>query len=97
MEYAVSGKNVSALKTDCLILAVDEKATLLPADLPADTANQIRQLIKDGDFIGKRNQAVLISQPAGLPAKRLLLVGSGELPLSLREPFSSWSAAPFRH
>jgi leucyl aminopeptidase len=82
MEYAISGKNVSALKTDCLILTVDEKATLLPADLPADTANQIRQLIKDGDFIGKRNQAVLISQPAGLPAKRLLLVGSGDLPLA---------------
>jgi leucyl aminopeptidase len=82
MEYAVSGKNISALKTDCLILTLDEKATLLPADLPAETIGQIRQLIKDGDFNGKRAQTLLIHQPAGLLCRRLLLVGTGELPLS---------------
>jgi len=82
MEYAISGKNVAVLKTDCLILPMDEKTTLLPADLPADSVSQIKQLIKDGDFTGKRNKTFLITQPAGLAAKRLLLVGSGELPLS---------------
>ena len=82
MEYAISGKKVSALKTDCLILAVDEKATLLPTDLPSEAASQIKQLIKDGDFSGKKNETLLISRPAGLPAKRLLLVGSGDLPLA---------------
>src|SRR5690554_3812314 len=82
MEYAISGKNVAVLKTDCLILPMDEKTTLLPADLPADNVSQIKQLIKDGDFTGKRNKTFLITQPAGLAAKRLLLVGSGELPLS---------------
>ena len=86
MEYAISGKKVSALKTDCLILAVDEKATLLPTDLPAETASQIRQLIKDGDFSGKKSQTLLISQPSGLPARRLS-------PLGL---LSSCWAAPFR-
>lgn len=82
MEYAISGKKVSALKTDCLILAVDEKATLLPTDLPAETASQIRQLIKDGDFSGKKSQTLLISQPSGLPARRLMLIGTGDLPLA---------------
>jgi leucyl aminopeptidase len=82
MEYAVSGKNASALKTDCLILPLDDKASLLPADLPAETVSQIRQLIKDGDFNGKRGQTLLIHHPAGLPARRLLMLGSGDLPLS---------------
>ncbi|MFN3713862.1 MAG: leucyl aminopeptidase [Alcanivoracaceae bacterium] len=82
MEYAVSGKSPSALKTDCLILALDDKATLLPADLPEDTASLIRQFIKEGDFTGKRLQTLMIPQPAGLPAKRLLLIGTGELPLN---------------
>ena len=73
MEYAVSGKNASALKTDCLILPLDDKASLLPADLPAEAVSQIRQLITDGDFNGKRGQTLLIHHPAGLPAKRLLM------------------------
>lgn len=82
MEYAVSGKNASALKTDCLILPLDDKASLLPTDLPEETSSQIRQLIKDGDFNGKRGQTLLIHHPAGLPARRLLLLGCGELPLA---------------
>jgi leucyl aminopeptidase len=82
MEYAVSGKSVSTVKTDCLILALDAQNTLLPDDLPEGSAQQIRQLIKDGDFSGKRLQTLLVQQPAGLASKRLLLIGAGELPLS---------------
>src|SRR5690554_4243488 len=82
MEYAISGKSAAALKTDCLILPLDENTTLLPSDLPEETAALVHYLIKDGDFKGKRNQTLLIHAPTGLQAKRLLLVGIGELPLA---------------
>ena len=81
MEYAISGKSVAALKTDCLILPLDEHSTLLP-ELPDASAEQIRKLVKAGDFTGKRGQTLMLHDPAGLPARRLLLVGSGELPLA---------------
>lgn len=81
MQYTVSGKAPAVVKTDCLILLLDQQLTLLPADWPSASRQLIARHIKAGDFSGKRGQTLLLSDPA-LPARRLLLAGSGELPLT---------------
>jgi len=82
MEYAVNGKSIATVKTDCLIMITNGKPSSFPDDLPAEASSQIKNLVKEGDFSGKALQTLLIQGPAGLTAKRLLLVGSGDSPLS---------------
>ena len=82
MEYAVSGKKVGTLKTDCLVVVLNKDAEP-PEQLPAPCRDQVRAAVKDGDFTGKRQQTLLMRDPDGLAAKRLLLVGTGaDAPLS---------------
>lgn len=77
MEYAVSDKPVTKYKCDCLVLALGKGADKLPADLPEETRQTILECVKSGDFKGDSRQTLLLHHPAGLAAKRLLLVGTG--------------------
>lgn len=76
MEYAVSGKNVATLRSDCVVLVLNKGADA-PQQLPAKTRQQIREVMDDGDFSGAQHQTVMLRQPEGLAARRLLLVGTG--------------------
>ena len=83
MEYAVSGKNVATLRSDCVVLVLNKGAEA-PQELPAKTRQQIREVMDDGDFSGAQQQTVMLRQPEGLAARRLLLVGTGtEDPLTM--------------
>ena len=81
MQYAVSSKAPSTINTDCLILLLDDELSLLPANWPAASQQQLAAQIKAGDFTGKREQTLLLRDSA-INAQRLLLVGCGKLPLS---------------
>lgn len=67
------------LKTDCLITGVYEKGELSPSAQLLDKATQqlIRQIIALGDFTGEIGQTLMLNQPLGIGATRLLLVGLG--------------------
>ncbi len=76
MEYTVSDKAVTKYKSDCLVIALG-KDQAAPAQLPEDTRALIASAIKLGDFTGKARQTLMLPAPAGISAKRLLLIGSG--------------------
>jgi leucyl aminopeptidase len=75
MDYSIGNKTLPEQTTDCLVLVVNPKA--LPVSLPADTAAQINALIKAGDLGSERFSSVLLHEPRGLAAKRLLIINGG--------------------
>jgi leucyl aminopeptidase len=83
MNYSISNKTLPEQITDCLVLAINPKT--LPASLPRDTAKAIQELLKNGDLKSDRNSSFLLPSPAGLTAKRLLLISTGENPLNRQQ------------
>lgn len=83
MNYTISNKTLPQQATDCLVLAVSPKA--LPNDLPTETAGLIKQLVKEGDLGGECFDSCMALQPAGLAAKRLLVINTGEKPLGQQQ------------
>ncbi len=79
MRYSVKANSLTTLNNDCLVVAVWGKGTLSDEarDLDRGTSKAISNLIKSGDFTGKIGQTQLLHNPAGIKAKRLLLVGAG--------------------
>lgn len=84
MDYTVSSKQPAQLKVDCLVVTLNKGADTLPAALPEETRALISDCVKDGDFKGSKHQTLLLHKPAGLAARRLLLVGTGsDAPLGM--------------
>lgn len=83
MKYAISNKTLPEQATDCLVLAVSPKT--LPTSLPADTTAFIKQLVKEGDLGSERFNSCMVLQPAGLVAKRLLVINTGDQPLTQQQ------------
>lgn len=79
MRYSVKASSLTNLVTDCLIVAVWSKGTLTDEarELDQSTGKALSSLIKSGDFSGKLGQSYLLHDPAGIKAKRVLLVGAG--------------------
>ncbi|MCS6765766.1 MAG: leucyl aminopeptidase [Candidatus Protistobacter heckmanni] len=67
-------------KTDALVLGLFEGVSPSGAAKAADQASGglIGRLIKAGDFTGKRGSQLLLSEPPGMGAARLMLVGLGK-------------------
>ncbi|WP_111640669.1 leucyl aminopeptidase [Marinimicrobium alkaliphilum] len=67
-------------RTDCLLVGCYQDGTLLQDADTVDRAGdgKVRALIKREKFQGKAGQTLLIHDPAGLKAERLLLVGLGK-------------------
>ncbi len=64
---------------DCLAVFCDSarrEATVKKLDSALN--GQISALVKSGDFNGKLGETLLLPAPAGIKAKRLLLVGRGK-------------------
>ncbi len=88
MKTNLSSTTPSQLETDCLVVVVldnskedrSEKDKPAPAVECADAA--VREAAKDvmssGEVTGKAFETTLLHRPAGLKAKRLLLVGGGK-------------------
>lgn len=80
MKYAIKGGSIEKLSCDCLIVPIWSKGALIneAKSLDVATGKTISKLIKSGDFTGKQGQSSLLFDPAGVAAKRILLVGAGE-------------------
>ena len=83
MEYNLSNKAVTKYNADCLVVPLNTDQQL-PASLPIATIDLIQACFNNGDFSAKAGQTLLLTAPAGLTARRLLLVGSGsDQPLAM--------------
>src|SRR2546423_14322945 len=83
MKTSLSFANPAQIETDCLALCVldqGEKDKNVPKLLGADKAIEAAaaNLISSGEVTGKIFESVMLHAPAGLKAKRLLLVGGGK-------------------
>ena len=89
MKFSISAaKQPLQTKTDALVVFVPEgrKGSGLVDAEPLDAL--IAELLKDGDFTGKAGATVVVHRPAGLAARRLLLVG-----LSAQPELRDWKKA----
>src|SRR6516225_3124934 len=89
MKITLSTSAPSQLDTECLVLAVAdtaEKSENGPNDKPkpalltedAAITAAAADLIASGEVTGKAMESTLLHKPAGLKAKRLLLIGAGK-------------------
>jgi leucyl aminopeptidase len=88
MNTNLSSSVPSQLETECLVVVVldrskkahGEKAKPAPTIECADAAvrEAAKELISSGEVTGKPFETTLLHRPAGLKAKRLLLVGGGK-------------------
>jgi leucyl aminopeptidase len=74
MEIRVDSKPVSAVEADALAIVGFEGGP--PPGTPA--SEQIQELYDSGEFSGKSLEIAVLHRPAGLKAKRLVVVGGGK-------------------
>ena len=84
MQFNTSASNPLTLKTPCLVLPVGEYKALSASAAAIDAAmgGLISRLLKNRDISSAIGQTLLLQEPAGIAASRLLLVGAGEKPLN---------------
>jgi leucyl aminopeptidase len=80
MDFVAKTGTAAALRTDCAIVGVYKDGQLSQAALEVDavTGKLVSGLVKRGDFTGKAGATLLLHNPGGIGARRLLLVGLGE-------------------
>ncbi len=66
------GNGLAGVEADLLAVCVFEDE-----DVPRELAGDAADLLKDGDFSGKKGSSALVYNPGGLNSPRLLLVGLG--------------------
>jgi leucyl aminopeptidase len=80
MDFVARTGTAATLRTDCAIVGVYEGGRLSQAaqEIDAVADKLVSGLVKRGDFNGKSGTTLLVPTPAGITARRLLLVGLGE-------------------
>ena len=88
MKITLSTSAPSQLETECLVIAVVDAAEKsngandkpVPKLLTDDAAlrNAAADLLSSGEVTGKAMESTVLHKPAGLKAKRLLLIGAGK-------------------
>ena len=80
MDIRVKITQVESQKSACIVVAINEKRQLSPSAKLVDSAcnNRISSLVKKGDFDGKLGHTLLLDNPQGLVAERIMLVGAGK-------------------
>jgi len=80
MDFVAKTASATTSRTDCAIVGVYKDGQLSEAaqEIDAVTGNLVAGLVKQGDFSGKSGATLLLLNPAGITARRLLLVGLGE-------------------
>ena len=80
MEITFENQPLAGIAADVLILAVAESSgePNLPAGLDKAVQSWAGELYASGEFKGKLYELATLHKPAGLKAKRLLLVGTGK-------------------
>ncbi|MEH6542578.1 MAG: leucyl aminopeptidase [Porticoccaceae bacterium] len=94
MEFAARLADAATFKTDCLIVLISGK-TLSPEAkaIDAATGGMLSHLRTTGDMTGASDSFCWLHKPAGIAAKRLLLMGVGDKPLSRQALIKQLSAA----
>ena len=82
MKIQLSSPDVLRARTDCLVVGVRENAQQPQSTRKIDKAAKglIGALMRSGDIDGRPGNALMVPSPAGIEAKRLLLVGVGDKP-----------------
>lgn len=80
MDFEIVNGAVASLETECLVIGVEDGATLSPSAQALDQASQgyLSSLINNGDIKGKTAESLLLQKINGVAAKRILLVGLGK-------------------
>lgn len=78
MKFALHHGDMLKNANSCLIIGIYEKNELTPSAKKLDKISKgyISQLLKQGDFLGKLNQTLLLPQVPNVPG-RVLLIGCG--------------------
>src|SRR5437870_5531447 len=83
MDIRLVHQAVETLETEALVVIVFEKENPFGPRLQQLNASALRgfltPLVESGDITGKLYETALFHRPAGLRAKRLLVVGGGKL------------------
>ncbi len=79
MQFSIKHLDPATARTDCLVVGVhaDGKLSAAAEQVDRATGGLLRKLAKQGDLKGTVKQALVIHQPAGLKAARLVLAGLG--------------------
>ncbi|MGA9470934.1 MAG: M17 family peptidase N-terminal domain-containing protein, partial [Terriglobales bacterium] len=88
MNTNLSSTSPSAIETDCLVVVVldqtekdqSDKGKPTPSVATSDAAVSAaaKEIITSGEVTGKSFETTLLHHPAGVKAKRLLLLGGGK-------------------
>ena len=80
MDFTAKTGSAATVRTDCAIVGVYKDGRLSEAarDIDAVADKLVSGLVKSGDFRGQAGATLLVPKPAGIGAKRLLLVGLGD-------------------
>ena len=80
MDFNAKTGTAAVARTDCAIVGVYKDGSLSQAarEIDAVADKLVAGLVKRGDFTGKTGAALLVHSPAGITARRLLLVGLGD-------------------
>jgi len=80
MEFTTLTCNLLIKKTDCLIIALGHEGNENPSLTAIDkaTGGLVSRLQKSGDIKNTIGDSLLINEPSGLAAQRLLIIGCGK-------------------
>jgi leucyl aminopeptidase len=80
MDFVAKTGSAAQLRTDCAVVGVYKGGRLSEAarEIDAAAGGLVAGLVKRGDFTGAPGKTLMVPTPAGIAAKRLLLVGLGE-------------------
>jgi leucyl aminopeptidase len=80
VRFETTGRRASQLSADCLAIGLFDEETLTGAALAVDQASrgQLGRLKAAGDVPVRPGETQLLAAPAGISAKRLLVVGLGK-------------------
>ncbi len=79
MDFEIINGSVTALETECLVVALEAEGKLCPSAVAVDQASNgyLTELVNSGDISGKAGEQLLLFKVPGVAARRILLVGLG--------------------
>jgi leucyl aminopeptidase len=81
VEFSIKAGDLSKIKTDCIVVGVFEDKKLGPAAKALDQATKgaIGAAVATGDITGKPGSTLMLHGLGAIAAKRVLLVGAGDI------------------
>ena len=77
--------SLNTIKTDCIVIGIYENGKPTDEAIELDANGIVTQALDSGDISGKAGSVLLVGSPAGLSAKRLLLLGLGKKPIGEKD------------